>query len=105
MPSGLVVSCQDERSQAQNREKALEIMRAKLYRMLQEQQKTGVDQLRREQVGSAERSEKIRTWNFPQDRITDHRFGVSIGNLEAVLDGNLDILLNKLAKSQKRKAE
>ncbi len=105
LPTGVSVACQDERSQAQNREKALEIMRAKLYRMLQEQQKTGVDQLRREQVGSAERSEKIRTWNFPQDRITDHRFGVSIGNLEAVLDGNLDILLNKLAKSQKRKAE
>ena len=105
LPTGVSVACQDERSQAQNREKALEVLRSKIYQMMQEQQKSSVDQLRREQVGSAERSEKIRTWNFPQDRITDHRFGVSIGNLEAVLDGNLDILLNKLAKSQKRKAE
>jgi len=99
LPTGVTVACQDERSQIQNREKAMEIIRAKLYQMLQEQQKTGVDQLRREQVGGAERSEKIRTWNFPQDRITDHRFGVSVGNIESVLDGNLDSLLKKIGRS------
>ncbi|MEX2053572.1 MAG: peptide chain release factor-like protein, partial [Patescibacteria group bacterium] len=92
----VVVSCQDERSQMQNREKAMEVLRSKLYQMMQEQQASGVSALRREQVGSAERSEKIRTWNFPQDRITDHRFGVSVGNIESVLDGNLDSLLKKI---------
>ncbi len=96
LPTGVAVACQDERSQMQNREKALEVLRSKLYQMMQEQQKSSVDQLRREQVGTAGRSEKIRTWNFPQDRITDHRFGVSTGNIESVLDGNLDSLLTKI---------
>ncbi|MEX1068632.1 MAG: peptide chain release factor-like protein [Patescibacteria group bacterium] len=96
LPTRVVVSCQDERSQMQNREKAMEVLRSKLYQMMQEQQASGVSALRREQVGSAERSEKIRTWNFPQDRITDHRFGVSVGNIESVLDGNLDSLLKKI---------
>uniref|UniRef100_A0A832E231 PCRF domain-containing protein n=1 Tax=candidate division WWE3 bacterium TaxID=2053526 RepID=A0A832E231_UNCKA len=100
LPTGVVVACQDERSQIQNREKALEIIRAKLYQMLQDQQKTSVDQLRRGQVGGAERSEKIRTWNFPQDRITDHRFGVKVGNLELVLEGNLDTLIDKISKAK-----
>jgi peptide chain release factor 1 len=97
LPTGVTVACQDERSQIQNREKALEIIRAKIYQMLQDQQKTGVDQLRREQVGGAGRAEKIRTWNFPQDRVTDHRFGVTTGNLETILDGNLDLLLKKIS--------
>jgi len=96
LPTGVVVGCQDERSQMQNREKALEVLRSKLYQMMREQQKSSVDQLRREQVGTAERSEKIRTWNFPQDRITDHRYGVTVGNLESVLEGNLDALLSKI---------
>ena len=100
LPTGVSVACQDERSQAQNREKALEVLRSKIYQMMQEQQKSSVDQLRREQVGSAERSEKIRTWNFPQDRITDHRFGVSVGNLEAVLAGGLSPLLEKIKKNR-----
>lgn len=97
LPTGVVASCQDERSQAQNREKAMEVIRAKLFQMMQEQQTGSVAALRREQVGSAERSEKIRTWNFPQDRITDHRFGVTVGNIESVLDGNLDPLLKKIS--------
>lgn len=96
LPTGVVVACQDERSQMQNREKALEVLRSKLYQMMQEQQKSSVDQLRREQVGGAERAEKIRTYNFPQDRITDHRYGVSVGNLESVLEGNLDVLLRRI---------
>jgi len=97
LPTGVSVACQDERSQAQNREKALEVLRSKIYQMMQEQQKSSVDQLRREQVGSAERSEKIRTWNFPQDRITDHRFGITVGNIETVLDGNLEPLFKKIS--------
>jgi len=82
----------------QNREKAMEVLRSKLYQMMQEQQKSSVDQLRRQQVGTAERAEKIRTWNFPQDRITDHRTGVSVGNIEAILDGDLHQLLEKIRK-------
>jgi len=98
LPTGLIVACQDERSQMQNREKAMDILRSKLYQMMQEQQKSSVDQVRREQVGTAERSEKIRTFNFPQDRVTDHRYGVSVGNLEAVLDGDLKLLLEKIQR-------
>ena len=93
LPTGVVVACQDERSQFKNKEKALEVLRSKLHLMMQEQKAATVANLRREQVGGAERSEKIRTYNFPQNRITDHRYGVTIGNLEAVLDGNLDLLL------------
>lgn len=100
LPTGVAASCQDERSQIQNREKALEVLRSKLYQMMQEQKKSRVDELRREQVGSAERSEKIRTWNFPQDRVTDHRFGVTVGNLESVLDGNLDLFLRKIRENK-----
>lgn len=92
-PTGTVAACQDERSQLQNKESALEILRAKLFQMMQEQQKSRVDELRREQVGAAERAEKIRTWNFPQNRVTDHRLKKSWGNLEAILDGNLSPIL------------
>lgn len=95
LPTGVVVVCQDERSQFKNKEKALEVLRAKLYLMMQEQSAVTVGNLRRKQIGTAERSEKIRTWNFPQDRITDHRLGISVGNLEKVLEGNLEALLEK----------
>jgi peptide chain release factor 1 len=100
LPTGVVVACQDERSQMRNKEKALNTLRAKLYQMMRRQQRSKVDELRREQVGTAERSEKIRTYNFPQDRVTDHRFGVKMSNLQAVLDGNLDRLLKKIAKKR-----
>lgn len=93
LPTGVAVACQDERSQFQNKEKALEILRAKLHQIMQQQQASSVAQLRREQIGTAERAEKIRTFNFPQDRITDHRYGISVGGIGRVLDGNLDLLL------------
>jgi len=96
LPSGLVVSCQDERSQMKNKEKALKILRAKLYEIKQEEKITKEKQTRQKQIGRAMRAEKIRTYNFPQDRITDHRGGFSISNIEEILDGNLDKIINKL---------
>jgi peptide chain release factor 1 len=102
-PTGVVVSCQDQRSQLQNKEKALEIVRARIYQMLKNQQKSKVDELRREQVGSGERAEKIRTYNFPQDRVTDHRLKKSWGNLEGVLNGNLRLVVRAFSKNAKGK--
>lgn len=95
-PTGMIAACQDERSQLQNKERALEILRAKLFQMMQSQQKSRVDELRREQVGTAERAEKIRTYNFPQNRITDHRIKKSWGNLESILDGNLEPIVKAI---------
>ena len=97
-PSGIVVSSRTERSQHANRESAMSILRAKLYEIQQqtEAQKLGID--RKEQIGTADRSEKIRTYNFPDDRITDHRFNVKVHNIEKVLNGDLDILLKKIHK-------
>lgn len=87
-PTGIVVSSRVERSQHANRELALEILRAKLYEAQREQAVGSIDQIRREQIGSAERSEKIRTYNFPQDRITDHRIGKKWGNIEGIMNGD-----------------
>lgn len=97
LPSGLVVSVQDERSQHQNREKALRILRAKLLEMEVQRQQQAIAKERRHQVGTAERSEKIRTYNFPQNRVTDHRIGLSLHQLDTVLDGDLDELTDTLA--------
>jgi peptide chain release factor 1 len=96
LPSGLVVTCQDERSQLKNRMKAMAVLRARLYeleRQRLEEQRTG---LRRSQVGTGERSEKIRTYNFPQDRVTDHRLKLSVSNLPGVLDGELEPFITEL---------
>lgn len=97
LPTGMVVQCQDERSQLQNRQRAMSILRARLYeKALQEQQAKEVA-ARRKQVGTGERSEKIRTYNFPQSRVTDHRIHLSSHNLQAVLDGDLDQFIDELA--------
>lgn len=93
-PSGLAVSSQEERSQQRNREKAMEVLRAKLWRAEEAQNAGKITEERRRQIGSADRSEKIRTYNFPQDRITDHRVKKSWGNLETVMDGNLDKIIS-----------
>lgn len=90
LPTGLTVACQEERSQGQNRERAVGILRSRLYQMLQEQQKSKVDELRAEQVGTGERSEKIRTYNFLQDRVTDHRLKKSWGQVEKILGGEIE---------------
>lgn len=97
-PSGLVVSSQEERSQARNKERALEILRAKLLDIKRRQEKGAITEERRRQIGSAERAEKIRTYNFPQDRITDHRIKKSWGNIEKILEGNLDPIIEELNK-------
>jgi peptide chain release factor 1 len=100
LPSGLVVACQDERSQHQNREKALRILRAKLLELEIQRQQQEIARQRRQQVGTGERSEKIRTYNFPQNRMTDHRIGLSLHRLDVILDGDLDELVTALAASE-----
>lgn len=97
LPSGLVVSCQDEKSQHKNKAKALKVLRARLLDLKQHQQQQLIAQERKSQVGTGDRSERIRTYNFPQARVTDHRIGLTLHRLEAVLDGDLDELLQGLA--------
>jgi peptide chain release factor 1 len=97
LATGMVVSCQDEKSQIKNRSKALRVLRSRLYEMkLQEQQKQ-ITEERRSMVGSGDRSEKIRTYNFPQNRLTDHRIGLSIHQLDRVMDGKLDDVIEALS--------
>lgn len=103
-PSGLVVSCQDEKSQHRNKEKALRVLRSRLMDIAQREQKDAIDQNRRAQVGTGERSEKIRTYNFPQSRITDHRLNANFHNVEAILDGEIDEILGKLIHQAQAKA-
>ena len=96
VPSGIIVASQQERSQQQNREKAMQMLRAMLYDRKRREQEEAVGSMRRAQVGSGERAEKIRTYNFPQDRITDHRINRSFGNIRGVLDGNLGPISDEL---------
>ncbi len=98
-PSGIMVQCQDERSQTQNREKAMQVLRARLFAMEQERLSKERSDERRGQVGTGERSEKIRTYNYPQDRITDHRVNQNFHNIEHIMDGGLDEIVGKLSTS------
>jgi peptide chain release factor 1 len=96
LPTGMIVSCQDEKSQIKNRAKAMRVLRSRLYEMkLQEQQKQ-ITEERRAQIGSGDRSEKIRTYNFPQNRVTDHRIGLTIHQLDRVMDGKLEDVIEPL---------
>jgi peptide chain release factor 1 len=98
IPTGIVVACQDERSQLQNRQRALSILRARLYEMEEEKRSAEIDQTRRSQVGTGERSEKIRTYNYPQSRVTDHRINVSTYNLTGFMaSALLDEFIDELA--------
>lgn len=97
VPTGMVVQCQDERSQLQNRLRAMSILRARLYAIEQERRQSEIDADRRTQVGTGERSEKIRTYNYPQSRITDHRINISSYNLASVMEGDLDLFIYELS--------
>ena len=96
LPTGMVVECQNERSQFQNKDKALEILRSRLLARKKAQQQDEINAGRQAQVGTGDRSEKIRTYNFPQDRCTDHRIGLTVHNLDKVMDGGLDEVLDAL---------
>ena len=89
-PRGLVVSCQDEKSQLQNKERAFRILRARLYDIMQAEQNAKLAAERRSQVGTGDRAQKVRTYNFPQGRVTDHRVGLTSHRMEAILQGELD---------------
>ncbi len=96
IPTGLVVSCQDEKSQLKNKEKALKVLRSRLYEMELEKRHDAEAEARRSQVGTGDRSEKIRTYNFPQGRVTDHRIKLTLHRLEAVLGGDLEEVIDSL---------
>ena len=96
-PSGIVVACQEERSQVQNREKCMRLLASKLYEIEQEKQESAVTGMRRSQVGTGMRNERIRTYNFPQGRVTDHRIGLTLYKIDAVMDGDLEEIINALA--------
>lgn len=103
MPTGLVVSCQDERSQIKNREKALRVLKARLLDQRERESRAQVTQERRVQIGSGERSEKIRTYNFPERRVTDHRINLTLYKLNFILEGDLDLVVGELMSVEKKK--
>ena len=96
LPSGLVVTCQDEKSQHKNKAKAMKVLRARLLDQLQAEQEAEISEARKKQVGSGDRSQRIRTYNFPQGRMTDHRIGLTLYNLERILDGEIDEIIDAL---------
>jgi peptide chain release factor 1 len=103
VPTGIVAVCQDERSQLKNKTKALTVLRARLLDLEQRKQHAEITEARRAQVGSGDRAEKVRTYNFPQDRLTDHRIGLTVHNLPAILDGELDAIIDALANEDHAK--
>ncbi len=108
LPTNTVVSCQDEKSQIKNREKGMRVLRARLYEMEMEKQQQALAKERKQQVGSGDRSEKIRTYNFPQNRLTDHRIGLTLHQLTEVMDGKLQPVVDALIthfNSERLKAE
>jgi peptide chain release factor 1 len=104
LPTGLVVSMQDEKSQLQNRQKALRVLRARLYELERERQQAALDATRRSQIGSGERAEKIRTYNFPENRLTDHRIKLTVHQLDRILQGELDDFTEALASEERARA-
>jgi peptide chain release factor 1 len=103
LPTGMVTTCQDERSQLRNRNKAMSVLRARLLDIERTKQEAVITEQRRSQVGTGDRAEKIRTYNFPQDRLSDHRLGKNLRNLPHIMDGELDELIDSLAASEQAK--
>lgn len=97
LPTGLVVTCQDEKSQHKNKAKALKVLRARLFEQAQEEHDAAISETRKQQVGTGDRSQRIRTYNFPQGRMTDHRIGLTLYNLEHILDGEIDPIIDALS--------
>lgn len=104
LPTGLVVSCQDEKSQIKNKDKAMRVLRSRLLQMKQEEEAKKRGDARKSQIGTGDRSEKIRTYNFPQDRVTDHRIGFSVNNLPDFMSGNMDKMIEKLIETDREEA-
>ena len=100
LPTNTVVTCQNERSQIQNKEQAMKVLRARLYEMKLEEQEKEQGQERRSKIGTGDRAEKIRTYNYPQNRVTDHRIGFTTKNLDRVMDGDLDEIFAALRKEE-----
>ena len=100
-PTGMVVECQDERSQYKNKDKAMKVLKSRLLKMEQDKQNEAIASDRRSQVGSGDRSEKIRTYNFPQSRLTDHRIGLTLYKLDEIINGNLDEVIDALVTAQR----
>ncbi len=103
IPTGIVVSCQDERSQIKNKEKAMRVLKARLLDKMEREKNKELSSQRRVQIGSGERSEKIRTYNFPERRVTDHRINLTIYRLEEILEGDLDLIIEELKLAEKKK--
>jgi len=99
VPTGLIVTCQDEKSQLKNKDKAMKVLKARLYDMEMQRQQSEIAKDRKSQVGTGDRSERIRTFNFPQGRVTDHRIGVTAHQLDAFLDGDIDEMIDALITS------
>ncbi len=106
LPTGIVVTCQNERSQLQNKEKALEILKSKIYEEQKRKQEEEEGKTRKSKIGTGDRSEKIRTYNYPQNRVTDHRIGLTLNKLDRIIEGDLDEIIDALInEDQKRKLE
>jgi peptide chain release factor 1 len=104
LPTGVVVAMQDEKSQLQNKEKAMRVLRARLYELKRAEQQAELDQVRRSQIGGGERAEKIRTYNYPDNRLTDHRIGLTVKQLDRILEGELDDFTEALTAEERRRA-
>jgi peptide chain release factor 1 len=103
LPTGVVVTCQDEKSQLKNKEKALKVLQARLFERAESERKSAEAESRRSQVGSGDRSERIRTYNFPQNRLTDHRIGLTLYKLDLIMEGDLDDVLDALREAEARR--
>ena len=103
LPTGIVVTCQDEKSQIKNRAKAMTVLKARIYDKMQQEQNAKIAAERKDQVGSGDRSERIRTYNFPQSRVTDHRIGLTLYKLDQIMDGDLDEIIDALITDDQAK--